>query len=82
MNRTIYLILMCIAIITLTVNIILTIMEALRCYHANYHPGSIRGGSGDHEYPDRVLIGGLWYNVRWIIKGREGVLYYEEKDPN
>ena len=87
MDKTIYTVLMIIAIIILTINIILTIMEALKYYHEYYHLGRMRGASGAHKGasqdpgPDgRVKIAGMWYNVRWIVKGKEGIIYYEETD--
>lgn len=78
MIRTILLIIACIILI---INIILTILEARLYYYESFHPGRIWGESGAHksisgrnEYPDRIHIRGMWYNVRWIIKGREGVI--------
>lgn len=66
-------------IIALILNIIITILEALNYYHVNYHPGRMRGASGDHEFPARIRIGGMWYNVKWIINRRRGYIY-EEKE--
>ena len=74
-------ILLIIAIIILLINITLTILEAIRYYHLTYHPGRIRGASGAHSIPaGRVRIGGMWYNVRWIIVGREGIIKLEESE--
>lgn len=59
------------------------------------HPGRIRGASepistgpeGDmcgsmsgDRVKGRIKIGGMWYNVEWLIIGKYGVLYYEETD--
>lgn len=83
MDKKVYLALMITAIIILIINIILTIMEALRYYHLTYHVGRMKGASGAHEDtgPEgRVKICGMWYNVRWIVKGKEGIIYYEESE--
>ena len=70
-------ILLCIAIVLLTINVILTIKEALLYYPFSDHPGRIRGtsvhmrgASGAHE--NRISRGvleidGLKYNVVWYI---------------
>ena len=85
MDKKVYLALMIIAIIILTINIILTIMEALRYYHLTYHVGRMKGASGDHKGasdtgPDgRIKICGMWYNVYWIVVGREGLISLEER---
>lgn len=78
MIRTILLIIACIILI---INIILTILEARIYYYESFHQGFIRGESGAHksisgrdEYPDRIRICGMWYNVKWIITGKEGVI--------
>lgn len=72
-----------IAIIILIINITLTILEARIYYHATFHAGRNRGESGAHEHgagdPDVVRIGGMCYNVRWIIKQWEGVITLEEE---
>ena len=72
-----------IAIIILIINITLTLMETRIYYHATFHEGRNRGESGAHEHgagdPDTVRISGMSYNVRWIIKGREGVITLEER---
>jgi len=74
-------ILLIIAIIILIIKITLTILEAIRYYHINYHPGRIRGESGAHGAPaGRIRIGGMWYNVRWIIVGREGSIILVERE--
>jgi hypothetical protein len=56
-----------IALIALILDLIITILEALMYYHANYHvgahPGRIRGAS----VPAAVVMGGMRYNVKWII---------------
>lgn len=56
-----------VALIALIVDLILTILEALMYYHATNHvgehPGRIRGAS----VPAAVVMGGLRYNVKWII---------------
>lgn len=88
-------VLLIIATALLFVNLILTIVEAFNTYHALYpsaaHPGRIRGASepistgpegsmcGD-RVKGRIKIGGMWYNVEWLIIGKCGVLYYEETD--
>ena len=78
MIKTILLIIACIILI---INIILTILEARIYYNETFHPGRIWGESGAHKsisgrdvYPDRIRIRGMWYNVNWIISGREGVI--------
>ena len=73
-------ILLIIAIIILIINIILTILEAARYYHDTFHPGRIRGASRANEVAGRVRICGMWYNVRWIIIGREGVITLESEE--
>lgn len=74
-------ILLIIAIIILIINITLTILEAIRYYHITYHPGRIRGASRAYPVPaGRIRIGGMWYNVRWIIVGREGIIKLEERE--
>lgn len=86
MDKTVYTILMIVAIIILTINIILTILEALKYYNEYYHVGRMKGASGAHKGasdpgPDgRIKICGMWYNVRWIVKGKEGIIYYEESE--
>lgn len=86
MDKTVYTVLMIVAIIILIINIILTIMEALRYYHLTYHEGRMKGASGDHKGASdtgpvgRVKICGMWYNVRWIVRGKEGIIYYEETE--
>ena len=82
MLRTILLI---IAIIVLIINIFFTVREAAYYYKltmSSTDSGRIRGESGAHEPgPDgRIRIAGMWYNVKWIIRGKEGIIYYEEKD--
>lgn len=80
MIRTILLIT---AIIILIINIILTILEAAHYYHEAFHPGRIRGESGanDNRGPaGRVKICGMWYNVYWVIRGREGVISLEDRE--
>lgn len=81
-------ILMITALIILLVNLILTIMEAIAYYDTHYHVGRMRGASGDHKGasgepepgPDgRIKIAGMWYSVKWIIKGKEGFIYEETK---
>jgi len=66
-----------VALIALILDLIFTIMEALMYYHVTYHvgahPGRIRGAS----VPAAVVMGGMRYNVKWIIW--EGI-YYEEKE--
>lgn len=56
-----------IALIALILDLILTILEAYLYYHSTYHvgahPGSIRGTS----VPAAVVLGGMRYNVKWII---------------
>ena len=75
-------ILLSIACVLLIINIILTIHEAAQYYKATIHPGSIQGESGAHETAaraGRVKICGLWYNVYWIVVGREGLISLEER---
>lgn len=88
-------VLLLIAMVLLIINTILTILEARRTYHEIFssaaHPGRIRGASepistgpegsmsGD-RVKGRIKIGGMWYNVEWLIIGKCGVLYYEETD--
>lgn len=66
-----------VSLIALILDLIFTIQEALMYYHATYHvgahPGRIRGAS----VPAAVVMGGMRYNVKWIIW--EGI-YYEEKE--
>lgn len=75
MFRTILLISACVLLI---INIILTILEAHRYYHANFTSpadlGRIRGES-DHAR-GRIMIKGKWYPVEWIIE--KGVFNNEE----
>lgn len=83
--------LMIIAIIILTINIILTILEAIQYYQVHYscgaNAGRIRGaselistGPATTRRSGRIKLGGMWYNVEWIILGKVGVLYNEEKE--
>lgn len=59
------------------------------------HPGRIRGASdpistgpegggevsrNSEKVKGRIKLGGMWYNVEWLIIGKCGVLYYEETD--
>lgn len=88
-------VLLLIAMVLLIINIILTILEARRTYHEIFstsaHPGRIRGASepistgpegsmSGEKVKGRIKIGGMWYNVEWLIIGKCGVLYYEETD--
>lgn len=88
-------VLLLIATVLLFVNIILTILEAYNTYHELYtstaHPGRIRGASDPistgpegsmsrEKVKGRIKLGGMWYNVEWLIIGKCGVLYYEETD--
>ena len=72
-----------ISILCLIIVLILTINEAIQTFHAYYpsgaNPGRIRGESGACG-PDYVVLGGMRYNVEWIIKGEEGIIYNEERD--
>lgn len=88
MDKTVYTILMITAIIILIINITLTILEALKYYHEYYHVGRMKGACRAHkgasQPPDpgpdgRIKIAGMWYNVKWIIKGKEGIIY-EDKE--
>lgn len=75
-------ILLSVACVLLIINIILTIHEAMHYYTSTIHPGSIRGESGAHETAaraGRVKICGMWYNVYWIVVGREGLISLEER---
>ena len=72
--------LLIIAIVTLTVNIILTIAESIERYHEYFpsaeHPGRIRGAcvqGGVDKGSGWIEIEGMRYNVKWIIIGRESV---------
>lgn len=82
----IHTILLIIAAVLLIINITLTIHEAITYYHVNYHPGRMRGESGAHDNrpgPAGVIrIGGMSYNVYWIIIGREGLIRLKEVDEN
>lgn len=64
-------------------------------YPSAAHPGRIRGVSEpistgpegkceasmcSDRVKGRIKIGGMWYNVEWLIIGKCGVLYYEETD--
>lgn len=88
-------VLLLVATVLLFVNIILTILEAYNTYHEIFssaaHPGRIRGASEpistgpegsmcSDRVKGRIKIGGMWYNVEWLIIGKCGVLYYEETD--
>jgi len=80
MTQTILLI---IAAIILSLNLILTIVESIRYYHAYYpsaaHPGRIRGAlvRGGGEEKEKVVgwveIDGMRYNVEWYYIGRKEV---------
>lgn len=92
MVRTVLLI---IAIIILTINIILTIMEARMYYHETFSSGGklrriqgesshieaagVSGMSGDHVR-GYVKIAGMKYNVEWLVLGKVGILYNEETE--
>lgn len=68
-------ILLCIAIVLLTINIILTIKEALLYYPFAEHPGRIRGACAQGRLDKGtgwVEIDGMRYNVEWYIIGRKG----------
>ena len=77
---TLHTALMIAAIIILIVNIILTIIEAYHYYRLSFsqHSPSINPKSrparlqkmspGDEMREDIVKIGGIRYNVRWIIR--------------
>lgn len=64
-------------------------------YSSTAHPGRIRGASdpistgpegecevsrSSEKVKGRIKLGGMWYNVEWLIIGKYGVLYYEETD--
>ena len=73
-------ILLSVAIVILIVNIILTIIEALRYYHVYFpsaaHPGRIRGAcepGPEGNGSGWVEIEGMRYNVKWFIIGRERI---------
>lgn len=72
-----------IALLALIIVFTLTIIDAINLFHELYssraHSGRIRGESGANN-AGRVCIDGMWYNVEWIIKGEEGVIYNEERD--
>ena len=75
-------ILLIIAIIVLIINIIFTIREAAYYYRLTTHEGRIQGESGAHETAaraGRVKICNMWYNVYWIVVGREGLISLEER---
>ena len=70
-------ILLLVAIVILTVNIILTIGEALKYYHVYFpsaaHPGRIRGAcvqGPEGKCTGWVEIDGMKYNVEWTIIGK------------
>ena len=70
--------LLIIAIVTLTVNIILTIAESIERYHEYFpsaeHPGRIRGAcvqGPDGKCSGWVEIDGMRYNVEWYLIGRK-----------
>lgn len=65
------------AVIIITINLILTILEAYRYYHDNYHVGAHSGRIRGASDPAAVVIDGMRYNVKWIIW--EGN-YNEEKE--
>lgn len=68
-------ILLCIAIVLLTINIILTIKEALLYYPFSDHPGRIRGACTQGRLDKGtgwVEIDGMRYTVEWYIIGRKG----------
>lgn len=71
-----------IAVLALVIVFMLTILDAISLFHEIYpsgaNPGRIRGESGASG-PDYVVLGGMRYNVEWIIKGEEGFIYNEEK---
>ena len=84
-----------IALLALIILLILTILEAASIFHLHYPCGANFGPFRAHDtnvgakcrtsepitaYPDKVMIGGLYYNVRWIIQGKEGVILYEETE--
>ena len=71
-------ILLIVAIVILTVNIILTIVESLKYYHVYFpsaaHPGRIRGAcvrAGGGKGAGWVEIDGMRYNVEWYLIGRK-----------
>ena len=75
-------ILLSVACVLLIINIILTIHEAMHYYTSTIHPGRIQGESGANETAaraGRVKICGMWYNVYWIVVGREGLISLEER---
>ena len=64
-------------------------------FSSSAHPGRIRGASepistgpegegevsrSSEKVKGRIKLGGMWYNVEWLIIGKCGVLYYEETD--
>lgn len=74
-------ILLSIALVALFNLLVLSILEIITYYHDNYHvnyhegahPGRIRGAL----VPAGVRLGGMSYNVKWIIlEGR----YLDEKE--
>lgn len=67
-------VLLSVAIVILIVNIILTIIESIRYYHAYFpsaaHPGRIRGAcvqGPEGKCAGWVEIDGMKYNVEWNI---------------
>lgn len=63
-----------VAIVILTVNLILTIVESLKYYHEYFpcaaHPGRIRGAcvqGPDGKCTGWVEIDGMRYNVEWNV---------------
>lgn len=62
-----------IAFLALLNLLLINILEIITYYHDNYscaaHPGRIRGASE----PAAVDIGGIRYNVKWLIRDGEKV---------
>ena len=71
-------ILLIVAIVILTVNIILTIIESLKYYYVYFpsaaHPGRIRGAcvrGPEGKCAGWVEIDGMRYNVEWNIISKD-----------
>ena len=56
-----------VALIALILDLIFTIMEALMYYHSTYHVGAHSGRIRGASVPAAVVMGGMRYNVKWII---------------
>ena len=70
-------ILLSIALVALLNLLALSILEIITYYHVNYHEGAHPGRIRGALVPAGVRLGGMSYNVKWIIlEGR----YLDEKE--